>query len=403
MQSISRDDEESLKEELSEENSSEVSDRVITEAILNFVDLAGSEKVSNDQNMVDYASYPRSTFVGGESNLHSIKERVKEGQYINKSLFFLTQVISLKADGKRDHIPYRNSSLTKILRSSLGGNSRTAVILCATPTVTQYEQTLSTLRFGQSAKKIENKISVNVMSKTDEEGLKSLISDYERRLKDMEKDKQNTANLLKVIEDLQEQKRALDDRLKKANKLNLNAAVIAGGAGSHRLPPRTSLEGPMQARKPERERVKVHMYHFEYVGILNSVARIEPYMGKLRGCNSNYVKVLTVNIDKEKLKKGSAFAEGLDHLRLKISKLKDTVSSLRSFIDKKEDERSLLEDRMRDLQEHIRKLELQTPLDELSADELDKMERLFSEGVKRIAFEKGRRFAYGPKAGGRCE
>ena len=156
-------------------------------------------------------------------------------------------MISLKADGKRDHIPYRNSSLTKILRSSLGGNSRTAVILCATPTVTQYEQTLSTLRFGQSAKKIENKISVNVMSKTDEEGLKSLISDYERRLKDMEKDKQNTANLLKVIEDLQEQKRALDDRLKKANKLNLNAAVIAGGAGSHRLPPRTSLEGPMQA------------------------------------------------------------------------------------------------------------------------------------------------------------
>ena len=77
-----------------------------------------------------------------------MKERVKEGQYINKSLFFLTQVISLKAEGKRDHIPYRNSSLTKILRTSLGGNSRTAIVLCATPTVTQYEQTLSTLRFG---------------------------------------------------------------------------------------------------------------------------------------------------------------------------------------------------------------------------------------------------------------
>ena len=47
VQSITRDEEESLKEEFSEENSSEVSDRVITEAILNFVDLAGSEKVSN--------------------------------------------------------------------------------------------------------------------------------------------------------------------------------------------------------------------------------------------------------------------------------------------------------------------------------------------------------------------
>ena len=166
-----------------------------------------------------------------------MKERVKEGQYINKSLFFLTQVISLKAEGKRDHIPYRNSSLTKILRTSLGGNSRTAIVLCATPTVTQYEQTLSTLRFGQSAKKIENKISVNVMSKTDEEGLKSLISDYERRLKDMEKDKHNTANLLKVIEDLQEQKRSLDDRLKNANNRNLNAAVIgATGTSFQRHP-----------------------------------------------------------------------------------------------------------------------------------------------------------------------
>ena len=63
-----------------------------------------------------------------------MKERVKEGQYINKSLFFLTQVISLKSEGKADtHIPYRNSPLTKILRSSLGGNSRTLILLCATP------------------------------------------------------------------------------------------------------------------------------------------------------------------------------------------------------------------------------------------------------------------------------
>ena len=61
------------------------------------------------------------------------QQRVKEGQHINKSLFFLTQVISMKAEGKKDHIPYRNSPLTKILRSSLGGNSRTAIMLCITP------------------------------------------------------------------------------------------------------------------------------------------------------------------------------------------------------------------------------------------------------------------------------
>jgi centromeric protein E len=81
--------------------------------------------------------------------------RVKEGQHINKSLFFLTQVIALKAESGRKntvnaeaHIPYRNSPLTKILRSSLGGNSRTAIVLCITPSATQLEQTFSTLRFG---------------------------------------------------------------------------------------------------------------------------------------------------------------------------------------------------------------------------------------------------------------
>ena len=50
----------------------------------------------------------------------NIKDRVKEGQHINKSLFFLTQVISLKSEGKGNaHIPYRNSPLTKILRFTI--------------------------------------------------------------------------------------------------------------------------------------------------------------------------------------------------------------------------------------------------------------------------------------------
>ena len=61
--------------------------------------------------------------------------RMREGQHINKSLFFLTQVIAMQAEGKRDHIPFRNSPLTKILKTSLGGNSRTAIILCITPSM----------------------------------------------------------------------------------------------------------------------------------------------------------------------------------------------------------------------------------------------------------------------------
>ena len=90
-----------------------------------------------------------------------IRERVKEGQYINKSLFFLTQVIQLKAE-ENTHIPFRNSSLTKILRSSLGGNSRTLIILCINPNSMQFDYSISTLRFGTNAKKITNSVSANV-------------------------------------------------------------------------------------------------------------------------------------------------------------------------------------------------------------------------------------------------
>ena len=74
--------------------------------------------------------------------------RIREGQHINKSLFFLTQVIAMQAEGNRDHIPFRNSPLTKILKTSLGGNSLTAIILCITHSIKQLEQTQSTLRFG---------------------------------------------------------------------------------------------------------------------------------------------------------------------------------------------------------------------------------------------------------------
>ena len=129
---------------------------------------------------------------------------MREGKHINKSLFFLTQVISMKSEGGRDHIPFRNSPLTKILRTSLGGNSRTSIILCVTPAVSQYEQTMSTLRFGQSAKKIQNRIHANVTEGQDEENLRRLISEYQKKLEDFEEDKQRSSKLMQVIEDLEE-------------------------------------------------------------------------------------------------------------------------------------------------------------------------------------------------------
>ena len=70
-----------------------------------------------------------------------------------------------------------------MLKSSLGGNSRTAIILCVNPCFSQFEQTLSTLRFGLNAKKIENNVHQNVLVKSSDEKLKELIKEYEKKIK----------------------------------------------------------------------------------------------------------------------------------------------------------------------------------------------------------------------------
>jgi hypothetical protein len=92
--------------------------------------------------------------------------RLREGSNINKSLTTLGRVIAALADpkhrsGKRtkDIVPYRDSILTWLLKDSLGGNSKTAMIACIAPS--DYEETLSTLRYADQAKRIRTRAVVN--------------------------------------------------------------------------------------------------------------------------------------------------------------------------------------------------------------------------------------------------
>jgi len=254
--------------EISQDSFEGAQGTVVTESLLNFVDLAGSEKVSNHQvvledgNVGTINTMEHGGIYGKDSILAAskLKDRIKEGQHINKSLFFLTQVISLKSEGKNNqHIPYRNSPLTKILRSSLGGNSRTLVILCVTPAGSQYEQTLSTIRFGMNAKKIENKVQANIVTNDEGEAFRILISDYERKLKDLEntrlEDHYRNQVLQKQVEDLQAQKASLVDRVNSLCKLQL-------GRMAEKLPEDTVSTFFKQAKE--------RLIHFDKIGILFS-------------------------------------------------------------------------------------------------------------------------------------
>ncbi|CAD2215411.1 hypothetical protein AGDE_14528 [Angomonas deanei] len=114
---------------------------------INLVDLAGSERV-------------RSTGAEGET--------LKEGAQINQSLSTLGLVISILADnsqaGKRarlKHVPYRDSTLTYLLKESLGGNSKTFMLSTVSPSVTQHDETLSTLRYADRAKAIVTRAFIN--------------------------------------------------------------------------------------------------------------------------------------------------------------------------------------------------------------------------------------------------
>jgi len=77
------------------------------------------------------------------------------------SVSALGNVITALVEGKSNHIPYRDSKLTRLLQDSLGGNTKTVMIAAISPSDFNYEETLTTLRYASRAKMIKNKPRVN--------------------------------------------------------------------------------------------------------------------------------------------------------------------------------------------------------------------------------------------------
>ncbi|KAM8960578.1 kinesin-like protein KIF27 [Pelodytes ibericus] len=107
-----------------------------------FVDLAGSERVTKTGNT---------------------GERFKESIQINSGLLALGNVISALGDPKRKsaHIPYRDAKITRILKDSLGGNAKTVMITCISPSSSDFDESLNSLKYANRARNIKNKPIVN--------------------------------------------------------------------------------------------------------------------------------------------------------------------------------------------------------------------------------------------------
>lgn len=107
----------------------------VIQSKLHLVDLAGSERITKTKST-------------------GIVQ--KEASHINKSLTFLEQVVLALTQSKREHIPYRQSKLTYLLKDSIGGNCNTNLIACIWPNTDYLHETVSTLRFATRMKCIEN-------------------------------------------------------------------------------------------------------------------------------------------------------------------------------------------------------------------------------------------------------
>ncbi|XP_020290854.1 kinesin-like protein KIF13A isoform X1 [Pseudomyrmex gracilis] len=134
---------------------------ILTQTLTDSKSGVSGEKVSR-MSLVDLAGSERAVKTG------AVGDRLKEGSNINKSLTTLGLVISKLADQnsannkKKDNfVPYRDSVLTWLLKDNLGGNSKTVMVATISPAADNYEETLSTLRYADRAKRIVNHAIVN--------------------------------------------------------------------------------------------------------------------------------------------------------------------------------------------------------------------------------------------------
>lgn len=116
-------------------------------AKFHFVDLAGSERVGRTGNVGD---------------------RFKESIHINSGLLALGNVISALSsnDCKKKHIPYRDSKITRLLKDSLGGNAKTLMICCISPSSCNLDESINAVKYASRARFIRNKPIINMDPQT---------------------------------------------------------------------------------------------------------------------------------------------------------------------------------------------------------------------------------------------
>eukprot|EP00756_Hemistasia_phaeocysticola_P014932 Hpha_TRINITY_DN15373_c1_g2::TRINITY_DN15373_c1_g2_i2::g.87610::m.87610/K11498/CENPE; centromeric protein E len=266
---------------------------------LHLVDLAGSERIS------------KTGATGG---------RAKEGANINKSLLFLGTVIEKLSDPQRKgYIPYRDSKLTRILQTALGGNSVTTVIAAVTLAEQHREETRSTLIFASRAVLIKNVVHQNEMGddKTRIRKLEAEVKELRRQLA--------IAQLMSVGQRLRLRHLSLDGATKGEFE-QLKAMTAQLQAANEKLRKELSVKGGDTAQIPALEM---------------EIAQLRATVGELQQerteaeqeCQQLQEEQETLeSLCKELEEDNDAKGDKIDRIRRERKELETTVESLRGEV-----------------------------------------------------------------------
>ncbi|KAL2346274.1 hypothetical protein Fmac_000274 [Flemingia macrophylla] len=182
-------------------------------ASVNFVDLAGSERASQAL---------------------SAGTRFREGSHINRSLLTLGTVIRKLSKGRNEHVPYRDSKLTRILQNSLGGNARTAIICTISPARSQVEQSRNTLLFASCAKQVTTNARVNLVM-TDKLLVKQLQKELARMENELRSLTPNTMLLKEREVRIEQLEKEIEELTRQRNLFQSRVENFVQSAGKDRL------------------------------------------------------------------------------------------------------------------------------------------------------------------------
>lgn len=281
----------------------------VRKARLNLVDLAGSERVAK---------------TGAEG------VGFQEGVNINYELMVLGNCIAALTAKGNTHVPYRDSKLTMLLRDSLGGNARTMMIAALGPADYNFSETMSTLRYAERAKKIENKPKVNMDPKD------ALLLKLKEELAELEQ-KVNQKNQLNAEMGASEE--AIEAMEQNLNEQRAELANAANMAAKERDELNKKVE---ETRKDiERERNKREQYQ-------NKLKELEEVLSK---SDKSDLLAKTVRNEaalkqaKEKLRQREEKARKLqaemeerrkkrEAVAAQLSSLEENVGNIRAIYDK---------------------------------------------------------------------